>query len=363
MNGFLAIVRSVIRTSRRERTALFFTLLLPIFFMAIFGFIFSGSRPALKVGVVDQSHSRASARLIALIKGQKGLNVELGTQAHELDRLKHDNVVLVTVIPTGFATAVRARTVHRRAVVRTYDDRNQPQSAALTQSAVSQIVTAFAQRAGGQRPRVVIRAQSVNTNNVTTLDFYLPSMIAYIVLIAGIQTVAIGLVDLRERKVLRRFLATPLSAMQILGGQIVGRAVSVILQVIVLIVVGVVFFRAHVNGNWGLAWLAILMGIACFVSIGFLITGFTRTSESARGVASAIGFPMMFLSGVFIPLDQLPSALQSAVHVLPLTYLSDALHHVLNDNEGLSAIWTDLVVMLGWALACFTLATRRFRWE
>ncbi len=194
-------------------------------------------------------------------------------------------------------------------------------------------------------------------------DFYLPSMIAYIVLIAGIQTVAIGLVDLRERKVLRRFLATPLTALQILGGQIAGRAVSVVLQVLVLIAVGLLFFRAHVNGNWSLAALAIVAGIACFVSIGFLITGFTRTSEAARGIASAIGFPMMFLSGVFIPLDQLPSALQGAVHVLPLTYLSDALHHVLNDNEGLSAIWADLLVLLAWAVACFGLATRRFRWE
>jgi ABC-2 type transport system permease protein len=331
--------------------------------MAIFGFIFSGSAPAVKIGVVDQSHSRASARLITLLKAQKGLDVESGTQAHELDRLKHDKVVLVTVIPNGFATAIGARTVHRPAVVTTYDNRNQPQSAALAQSAVFQIVNGFTQRAGGQRPRVVLRAQSVNTNNVTTLDFYLPSMIAYIILIAGIQTVAIGLVDLRERKVLRRFLATPLSAMQILGGQIAGRAVSVVLQVVVLIVVGAVFFQAHVNGSWALAWLTILMGIACFVSIGFLITGFVGTSEAARGVASAIGFPMMFLSGVFIPLDQLPSALQSGVHILPLTYLSDALHHILNDNEGLSAIWTDLVVLLAWALACFAFAARRFRWE
>jgi ABC-2 type transport system permease protein len=210
---------------------------------------------------------------------------------------------------------------------------------------------------------VVVRATNVNTRNVTTLDFYLPSMIAYIVLLAGIQTVAIALVDLRERKVLRRFLATPLTALQILGGQIVGRAVVVALQVLVLIAVGLYVFKVHVVGSWMLASLAIVIGIACFVSIGFLLTGFTRTSEAARGIASAIGFPMMFLSGVFIPLDQLPTGLQGIVHVLPLTYLSDALHHVLNDGDGFRAIWADLAVMLGWAVACFAIAVRRFRWE
>jgi hypothetical protein len=51
---------------------------------------------------------------------------------------------------------------------------------------------------------------------------------------------------------------------------------------------------------------------------------------------------MMFLSGVFIPVDALPSGLQNAVHALPLTYLSDALHQVMNDGNGLSAIWRDL---------------------
>ncbi|MBV9280075.1 MAG: ABC transporter permease, partial [Chloroflexi bacterium] len=226
-----------------------------------------------------------------------------------------------------------------------------------------QIVSGFAQRLAGQPARIVLRPNAVATRNVTTLDFYLPSMIAYIVLLAGIQTVAIALVDLRERKVLRRFLATPLTALQILGGQIVGRAATVLLQVLVLIAVGLFLFRVHVVGSWPLAALAILIGIACFVSIGFLLTGFTRTSEAARGIAAAIGFPMMFLSGIFFPLDQLPSGLQGVVHALPLTYLSDALHHVLNDGDGLSAIWVDLAVMLAWAVVCFTFAVRRFRWE
>lgn len=362
MTAFLAIVRNVVRTTRRQRTALVFTLLLPIFLMGLFGSIFAGSAPALKIGVVDQDHTGLSGRLVASLKAQKGLDVEIGARAHELDRLRHDHVVLVALIPAGFQAALAGSTTGPAAVT-TYQDRNQPQGAALAQGALAQIVTTFAQRAGGQRARVVLRASQVDTANVSTLDFYLPSMIAYIVLIAGIQSVAISLVDLRERRVLRRFLATPLSSLQILGGEIAGRAVTVILQVIVLILVGLLFFRAHTHGSWALAWLAILVGVACFVSIGFLVTGFARTSDAARGIASALTFPMMFFSGIFIPLNQLPPGLQAAVHVLPLTYLSDALHHVLNDGQGLSGIGTDLLVLAAWTVACFAMAARRFRWE
>jgi ABC-2 type transport system permease protein len=362
MTGFLAIVRNVVRTARRQRTALIFTLLLPIFLMGLFGTIFGGKAPALKIGVVDRDHSSLSARLVAVLKTQKGLNAEVGTLSHELDRVRHDDVVLVAVIPPGFQAALTGSAGGPVAVT-TYQDRNQLQAAALAQGALAQVVTGFAQRVSGQQARVILQASQVDTTNVTTLDFYLPSMIAYIVLIAGIQSVAIALADLRERKVLRRLQATPLSSLQILGGEIVGRALTVVLQVIVLILIGLAIFKAHTNGSWALAWLSILVGVACFVSIGFLVTGFARTSEAARGIASALTFPMMFLSGIFVPLNQLPSGLQTAVHVLPLTYLSDALHHVLNDGEGLSAIGTDLLVLAAWTLVCFAIATRRFRWE
>jgi ABC-2 type transport system permease protein len=363
MNALLAIARSVVRSSRRDRVFLFFTLLLPIFFMGLFGLIFGGSRAALDIGVVNADGSPASARLVAALQAQKGLKLETGSRSHELDRLKHDDVVLVADIPAGFGAHVRDAATIGPVTVTTYLDSNQPTTAPIAQSVVSQIVNGAAQRLSGQTTAVVLRSAEVSTQNVTTLDFYLPSMIAYIILLAGIQSVAIGLVDLRERKALRRFLATPLKPLQILGGQIAGRAVMVVLQVLVLIAFGLFVFRAHVNGNWMLAALAMLAGIACFVSVGFLITGFARTSEAARGIASAIGFPMMFLSGVFFPLSQLPSGLQTAVHVLPLTYLADALHQVLNNGNGLGGIWTDLLVMGAWAVACFTIAARRFQWE
>lgn len=362
MSGFLAILVSVLRTTRRERTALIFTLLLPIFLMGLFGTIFSGSSSSLKIGVVNADGSALSTRLIGVLRSSGGLDVEVGSRAHEFDQLKHDNVVLVAVIPAGLQAALTGAK-KTQAVISAYEDRNQIQSAILAQSALAQVVAGFTQAVSGQPARAVVRASRVDTTNVTALDFYLPSMIAYIVLIAGIQSVAQSLVDLRERGVLRRFLATPLSALQILGGQIVGRAATVVLQVVALIAVGLFIFHAHTHGNWILAAFTTLIGIACFVSIGFLVTGLVSSSEAARGVASAISFPMMFLSGIFIPLSQLPIALQDAVHILPLTYLSDALHHVLNDGEGLSAIGLDLGVLAAWSVVCFTVATLRFRWE
>jgi len=362
VRGLLAIIGNVLRTSLRERTALVFTLLLPVFIMGLFGTIFSAGNRSLAIGIVNQDGGAVSKSLVRALKSQKGLSVETGSLRHEQQRLKSDSVVLVAVIPRGVETAIASRGGSPARIL-TYLDRNQLQLASLAESAVALIVNDFAQSVSGHPPSMVVQPSKVNTTNVTTLDFYLPSMLAYTVLVAGIQSVAMALVDLRERRVLRRFLVTPLTPLQILGGQIIGRAVMVVLQVAVLILVGLFVFHAHTHGSWALAWLCILLGTACFVALGFLVTGLTRTSEAARGVASALTFPMMFLSGVFLPLSELPTGLQGAVHVLPLTYLSDALHRVLNDGNGLSAIWVDLSVLSGWTAAAFALAVLRFRWE
>ena len=135
------------------------------------------------------------------------------------------------------------------------------------------------------------------------------------------------------------------------------------LQLVVLIALGLVLFHARTYGSWVIATVPMLLGVAAFVGIGFLLTSAARTSESARGLSSFVAFPMMFLSGVFFPITTLPDWLQTAVHVLPLTWLTDALHRVMNDGAGLADIALDCLVLAGWAVVTFAIATWRFRWD
>jgi ABC-2 type transport system permease protein len=213
-------------------------------------------------------------------------------------------------------------------------------------------------------PRVAVAApQSASVNTITAIDYFLPGMIAYIILQSGINYVAIGLADLRARKVLRRFRATPVRPAQILSAQICGGALTVFLQLVVLIALGLILFQARTYGSWLVAVVPMVLGVAAFVGIGFLLTSAARTSEAARGLATMVAFPMMFLSGVFFPITTLPGWLQTAVHFLPLTWLTDALHQVMNNGAGLADIALDCLVLAAWAVVSFALATWRFRWD
>ncbi len=256
-----------------------------------------------------------------------------------MTRLKNNNVNVVVDIPRGFGAALTNPSAPPAQVVPTRAARRRRRPPSPTRSS-AQVLAGFSAKGTPQVSLAIPRSASVNV--LTAIDYFLPAMIAYIILQSGINYVAIGLADLRARKVLRRFRATPLRPAQILGAQIAGGRSPSSSSCVVLIVVGLVFFQAKTYGSWLVAAVPMVVGTAAFVGIGFLLTSAARTSEAARGLSSMVAFPMMFLSGVFFPITTLPSWLQTAVHVLPLTWLTDAMHSVMNDGAGLTEIAADL---------------------
>jgi ABC-2 type transport system permease protein len=356
VKAFSALVVSFVRGASRNRSALVYSLLIPVFIMVLFGSIFGGGGAPLSVGIVDQSGTSLGGQFAAALEQQGSLKTETGSLSTENDRLQHQKIVAVVVIDPGFGSAPGQNRVELEL------SRDDPQSAGVASSLVGVAAQRFAiaNNLGGP-PGVQLVTHDVATQNVKAIDFYLPSMMAYIAIIAGLNLVAIAIVDQRERKVLRRYMATPLRAVQVLGANVFGGVLTVSLEILVLIAVALLFFKAQGHGSWFLAAVATACGVLAFVSTGFLLTTVARTSDAARGIASAIGFPMLILSGVFFPIAALPLWLQNVVHLLPLYYLSDALHQILNDGSGLPMV--DIAVLLGWSAACFAIATWRFRWE
>lgn len=362
MKGFLALVKTIVRSSFRNRAALIFTLLIPIFLMVLLGNVLGGNNASVNIGVVDQAGTSLSHAYVTTLKHDKNLVVEEGSASHELSRLQHDDVLAVVVIHPDFATPCVSDQKCLNSGVTLDLDSNDPSDLQIASQVIGAITQAFsiAEHIGGT-PGITVNTAEIGTQNITTIDYFLPSMMTYVAVLAGLTYVSITIVDQRERKVLRRYRATPLRPLQVLGAAMTGGAITVALEVSVLAIVGVALFGARGHGDWLLAVVALVVGIASFVSMGFLLTSFVRTSDAARGISSLIGFPMLFLSGIFFPVDALPQWIQDLVHVLPVYYVSDALHQILNSGSGLPLV--DVAVPLAWAVACFGLAAWRFRWE
>ena len=100
-----------------------------------------------------------------------------------------------------------------------------------------------------------------------------------------------------------------------------------------------------------------------FLALGYVIASFAKTEDSANGMTSVVQFPMMFLSGVFFPIDAMPQFLQSVARIIPLTYLADALRQVMVGGAAFAPLWVCAAVLLGWLVVCFAIASRKFRWQ
>ena len=362
MRAWSALVKNTVRSSFRNRQALIFTLLIPIFLMVLLGNVIGGGSASVNIGVVDQARTSLSASYVSTLRHDKNLVVETGTASKEANRLQHDDVVAVVVIHPDFSTPCPVGETCPNTGVTLNLDSNDPSDSQIAAQVINALTQGFALAAHiGGAPGINVTTAEIGTQNITAIDYFLPSMMTYVAVLAGLTYVSITIVDQRERKVLRRYRATPVRPLQVLGAAMTGGAITVALEVAVLALVGVFLFGARGHGSWLLAVVALVVGVASFVSMGFLLTSFVRTSDAARGISTLIGFPMLFLSGIFFPVDALPQWIQSIVHVLPVYYVSDALHQILNAGTELPLL--DVAVPLAWGVACFGVAAWRFRWE
>ena len=357
--AFRAMATNEVRASVRNRTALIFTLGLAVLFMIIFGLLFGGNGVSVSFDAVNNDGTPQAAAYLKALTKVNGVSVHTKSHADAFSDLKDNSVTAVLVIPKGFGAAVAGNGPSQQVGI--YQAGGGSAQTAISDELVANVTAGFA---GRGNPAVTLSAPKVaEVNQVTEMDYILPSMIAYIILFSGVNYVAIGLVEKRVTHVLRRFRATPVSSRTVLAAQVVGGALTVLLQILVLVMLGIWIFGARNYGNWLLLVPPIVLGTASFVGIGFLITSVSRTSESARALAAMVTFPLMFLSGLFFPISSLPTVVQTIARILPLAWASDALHQVMNDGAGFSAIGTDCLVMAAWAVVTIAVASWRFRWD
>ncbi len=123
------------------------------------------------------------------------------------------------------------------------------------------------------------------------------------------------------------------------------------------------FFHVHLQSNLLVLIAVILLGALMFVALGYLISGLARSQDSVSAITNLVQFPMLFLSGIFIPIDIMPQWLRPVVNIIPLTYLADLLRQVMVGATPSFPIALDLGIVSAWLVVCAVLALKFFRWE
>ena len=342
----------------RDRQAIFWTFFLPLVLMLIFGVLNFGDFGAVSLGIVDQAQNEKSRRLVGGLEELETFDLTAnGTAGAEQRALADGERDLVLIIPKDFGQPGGP------VEVQLFYNSGQTREAQIGQSIVRQLLDemTFAQREVPSR--FTVDAQPVDSRNLRFIDFLMPGIVAMSIMQMGLFSVAFTFVQMKNRGMLRRLLATPVHPGSFLFGQVVTRLTVSILQTLVLIGVAVGFFNVELAGNLASVLLLALLGGGVFVSLGFAVSGWARSEDVAAPIANLIALPMMFLSGVFFPRTFMPGALERVTDFLPLTYLIDALRSVAIDGEVLWSQGWNILGLVVWMAITFLVAVRLFKWE
>jgi ABC-2 type transport system permease protein len=170
-------------------------------------------------------------------------------------------------------------------------------------------------------------------------------------------------VSYRERGILRRIKATPFPLWAFILSKITVQLVVALAQAAILLGTGVVLFSVSIADSYVSLALMVALGALGFLSIGFAISAFARDAETASGISNVVVFPMLFLGGVFFPVENAPDWLRPITQIIPVTYLADALREIVIDGATIADVWVSALVMIVTAVIGMLIAVRFFRWE
>jgi len=219
------------------------------------------------------------------------------------------------------------------------------------------------QRARGRSDVVVVRDERVTEPGSRYIDFLIPGLLGMNLLGSGIWGVGFAVVQARQKKLLKRFMATPMTKSDYLLAFILSRLVFLFVEVVALIGFGWLVFGVGVRGSWLLLAGVTVLGSLAFAGLGLLVASRARTIEGVSGLMNLVMLPMWILSGTFFSYARFPDAMIPFVKALPLTDLNDALRAVMIDGASAAQIAAPLGIVALWGVVSFALALKIFRWR
>jgi len=340
-NPLVELTLARFREFLREPEAIFWVFAFPVVMTCALGIAFRsrGSEPII-AGVVEE----AGADQIAATLEHNGRFTIRRIAPDQADQALRDGRAPVLIVP-GTPPTYR------------FDE-------ARAESQVARLaVDAALQRGAGRRDAFAPVEQPIDVVGSRYIDWLVPGLLGMNIMGTGMWSVGFGIVIARQKKLLKRLIATPMSKIDYLLAIVFSRLATLSVEVIIIVSFAWIVFDVAVHGHlWSLALLA-LLGAITFGGLGLLVASRARTIEAVSGLMNLVMVPMWVLSGVFFASTNFPDATQPFIRALPLTALNDALRAVINEGRSLGTLLPQILTLALWAAVSFVLSLRLFRWQ
>jgi ABC-2 type transport system permease protein len=223
-------------------------------------------------------------------------------------------------------------------------------------------VDAALQTAAGRKDPLATSSVASSEPGSRYIDFLIPGLLGMNLMNAAMWGIGFALVDMRQRKLLKRFVATPMRRTDFLMALMSSRIVLMLIEVSLMLSFGALVFHMRILGSLLTIVLIGTIGAIGFGGVGLLTASRAQKIESVSGLINLVMMPMWIFSGVFFSYERFPAMLHPFIKALPLTALNDALRATILEGASLSDQSGRLLILVLWGGLSFILALRWFRW-
>jgi len=361
---------------------------MPLFMMVMVGFIYPSNGTvgsSLPVGIVNEDSGFNNFTLPSqtFIMGLQQINSQthylafsnVTTMSDIKDLVQKGELDGGIVIPSNFSESIM--TGQQGTIIIITDNSNLQISAQISgysQLYIEQLSTVLAQTNVASLNSSInqtnslavvkpynIQLQGVISGSTNYFDFVAPGIMAMTVMMSVMTGLPVAISQEKEIGTMDGMMVAPINRLSIILGKTLGQTARGLLQGLIILVLAVGLFGVAIHGSILLVFGLLLLGVFSFVGLGIVITSFTKDQETAQMLMMTLMFPMMFLSGVFFPIQTMPWYMQDVSKFLPLTYASQALRKVMVLGAGIPAISTELIVLIAFGIVMTAIAVPVFR--
>ena len=366
-NATLAIAKASFRSILRSPSAVIFTLLFPLIFILVFGFIGGGGI------TVDLGVAKGSDVNNPVYKALQTTSVIHLVTDESADQMKKDLAkghldAILDITKNTAAWSVQSRPEHPPYTVNIqYTSASQEKGKILNSLISGMLFKMNAAMAGNAVPTLAeLKETTVTVREYKTIDFILPGQLGFSLLSTGVFGTAFVFLSLRQTLVIKRFFATPVKRYSIVVGEALARITFALIGAAFILLIGrFAFGFTLIHGFVTFINMLILsfFGVIVFMGFGFTVSGIAKNESTVPPIANLVTLPQFLLSGTFFSITVFPTWLQPICKILPLTFLNDAMRQVAFEGANLWDVSHQLFYLLLWGIGIYAVAVKAFKWE
>jgi ABC-type multidrug transport system permease subunit len=219
------------------------------------------------------------------------------------------------------------------------------------------------QDAAGRHDPVSAQNRLIHETGARYIDFVVPGLLGMNLMGSAIWSLGFSIVEMRQKKLLKRMVASPMPRWQYLASFLLSRLLMLVIELVVFLGFAKIAFGVPFRGSLAQLALLCLLASLAFSALGLLVASRARTMEAASGLMNLVMLPMWILSGVFFSASRFPNIVQPIVRALPLTAAIDALRGNMLQGMSLPQLAVPVFTLMAWLVIPFFVALRIFRWR